>query len=277
MNTIKLNNGVEMPILGFGTFLNNGDDCERSVFAAIQSGYRLIDTAQAYGNEEQVGKGIQASGIDRKELFLVTKVNFPSYHQAYDVVMDSLRKLQTEYLDLVLLHWPFGDVYAAWRDLERLYEEGKIRAIGISNFEPDRIIDLIHFNKIIPAVNQIETHIFCQRKTEHQWMEKYQVAHMAYAPLGQGRANEMFALPQVQELAKKYGKTPAQILLCFLTQQDVIVIPKSIHEDRIRENIDIFDFELTEAEQNALKALDKATAMIGNPEKPEMVEMAMTW
>ena len=190
--------------------------------------------------------------------------------------MDSLRKLQTEYLDLVLLHWPFGDVYAAWRALERLYEEGKVRAIGISNFEPDRIIDLIHFNKIVPVVNQIETHIFCQRKMEHQWMEKYQVAHMAYAPLGQGRAKEMFALPRVQELAKKYGKTPAQTLLRFLTQQDVIVIPKSIHEDRIRENINIFDFALTEEEQSALKELDKATAMIGNPEKPEMVEMAMT-
>jgi len=266
-----------MPILGFGTFLNNGDDCVRSVSAAIGAGYRLIDTAEAYGNEEQVGSGIQASGIDRRELFIVTKVNFKSYENARQVVMNSLKKLRTEYLDLVLLHWPFGNYYAAWRELERLYGEGVIRAIGISNFDPDRMIDLISFNKVVPAVNQIETHIFCQRQKEHRWMEKYHLQHMAYAPLGQGHANEMFALPEVRTLAEKYGKTLAQILLRFLTQQDVIVIPKSVHEERIRENISIFDFELSAAELETLRQLDKASPMIGDPENPEKVEFAMTW
>ena len=277
MEMIRLNNGVEMPMLGLGTFLTSGDDCAHSVCTAIQAGYRLIDTAEAYGNEAQVGVGIQQSGIDRKELFLVTKVNFKSYENTRETVMASLKNLQTDYLDLVLLHWPFGNYYAAWRELEQLYAEGKIRAIGISNFDPDRMIDLLSFNKVVPAVNQIETHIFCQRQAEHRWLEKYQVQHMAYAPLGQGRANEMFTLPEVEALAEKYGKSPTQILLRFLTQQNVIVIPKSIHAERIEENIGIFDFSLTDAEQESLRQLDTAAPMIGDPENPEKVEIAMTW
>lgn len=277
MMEIKLNNGVEMPILGLGTFLNNGTDCEQSVCTAIQNGYRLIDTAEAYGNEEQVGNGIKQSGIDRKELFIVTKVNFKSYENTRETVLASLEKLGTDYLDLVLLHWPFGNYYKAWRELEALYAEGKIRAIGVSNFEPDRLIDLIHFNKVVPAVNQIETNLHCQRKAEHDWMKKYNVQHMSYAPLGQGGRSEMFTQPEVVALAKKYSKTPAQIMLRFLTQQDVIVIPKSIHEERIKENFDIFDFALTEEELEMLRAADEATAKIGNPEQPEKVEFAMTW
>jgi 2,5-diketo-D-gluconate reductase A len=277
MIKIKLNNGVEMPILGFGTFLNNGTDCEQSVCTAIQNGYRLIDTAEAYGNEEQVGNGIKQSGIDRKELFIVTKVNFKSYENTRETVLASLEKLGTDYLDLVLLHWPFGNYYKAWRELEALYAEGKIRAIGVSNFEPDRLIDLIHFNKVVPAVNQIETNLHCQRKTEHEWMKKYNVQHMSYAPLGQGGRSEMFTQPEVVALAEKYSKTPAQIMLRFLTQQDVIVIPKSIHEERIKENFDIFDFTLTAEELETLRAVDTATAKIGNPGQPEMVEFAMTW
>lgn len=277
MIKIKLNNGVEMPILGFGTFLNNGTDCEQSVCTAIQNGYRLIDTAEAYGNEEQVGNGIKQSGIDRKELFIATKVNFKSYENTRETVLASIKKLGTDYLDLVLLHWPFGNYYKAWRELEELYAEGKIRAIGVSNFEPDRLVDLIHFNEVVPAVNQIETNLHCQRKSEHDWMKKYNVQHMSYAPLGQGGRSEMFTQPEVVALAEKYSKTPAQIMLRFLTQQDVIVIPKSIHEERIKENFDIFDFTLTEEELKALGAADKATAKIGNPEQPEMVEFAMTW
>lgn len=277
MKNVMLNNGVEMPTLGFGTFLNNGTDCEQSVCTAIQNGYRLIDTAEAYGNEEQVGNGIKQSGIDRKELFIVTKVNFKSYENTRETVLASLEKLGTDYLDLVLLHWPFGNYYKAWRELEALYAEGKIRAIGVSNFEPDRLIDLIHFNKVVPAVNQIETNLYCQRKVEHDWMKKYNVQHMSYAPLGQGGRSEMFTQPEVMALAEKYGKTPAQIMLRFLTQQDVIVIPKSIQEERIKENFDIFDFTLTEDELEILKAADTATAKIGNPEQPEMVEIAMTW
>lgn len=264
-------------MLGFGTFMNTGNDCERSVAEAIQNGYRLIDTAEAYGNEEQVGSGIKASGIDRKELFIVTKVNFKSYEHTRETVENSLRMLKTDYLDLVLLHWPFANYYKAWRELEKLYSEEKIRAVGVSNFEPDRLVDLIAYNKVKPAVNQIETHLYCQRRAEHKWESKYGVAHMGYAPLGQGHANEMFAEPLVQELAAKYGKTSAQILLRRLIQDGVTVIPKSVHPERIKENIDIFDFELTAEEMSALRSLDKASAMIGNSEKPELVEMSMKW
>lgn len=277
MEYVKLNNDVEMPRLGFGTFQMNGEECERSVLLALMAGYRLIDTAQAYGNEEAVGNAVMKSGIDRKELFITTKVNFKSYENTRTAVETSLRSLQTDYLDLVLLHWPFGNVYAAWRELEALYAEGKLRAIGVSNFEPDRLVDMIAYNKIKPAVNQIETHLYCQRQTEHLWENKYGVAHTAYAPLGQGRANEMFAEPMVQELAEKYQKTPAQILLRRTIQDETVVIPKSVHEERIAENIAVFDFSLTEEEMTALRRLDKAAPMIGNPEKPELVEMAMQW
>ena len=277
MEYIELNNGIKMPMLGFGTFLNNGDECEKSVCIAIKNGYRLIDTAEAYGNEEQVGNGIKASGIDRKELFIVTKVNFRSYENARETVLSSLEKLGTDYLDLVLLHWPFGNYYKAWRELEELYNEGKVKAIGVSNFEPDRLIDLIEFNKIKPTINQIETHLYCQRINEHKWEDKYGIAHMAYAPLGQGHANEMFEENVVKTLAEKYGKTPAQILLRYNIQNGVVVIPKSVHENRIKENIDVFDFSLSEDEMNSLKSLDKANPMIGNPENPEKTEFAMTW
>lgn len=277
MEYIELNNGVKMPMLGFGTFLNNGNECEKTVCEAIKVGYRLIDTAEAYGNEEQVGNGIKASGIDRSELFIVTKVNFRSYENARETVLSSLKNLKTDYLDIVLLHWPFGNYYKAWRELEKLYDEGIIRAIGVSNFEPDRFIDLIEFNKITPAINQIETHLYCQRTAEHKWENKYGIAHMAYAPLGQGRANEMFSESAVEALAKKYGKTPAQILLRFNIQNGVVVIPKSVHTDRIKENIDVFDFSLSEDEMTALRLLDKASPMIGNPETPELTESAMKW
>lgn len=277
MEFMKLNNGVKMPMLGFGTFLNQGDTCAQTVCAAIKAGYRLIDTAEAYGNEEQVGKGMKASGIDRRELFLTTKVNFRSYEKTEETVLSSLKKLNTDYLDMVLLHWPFGNYYAAWRELEKLYAEGKIRAIGVSNFEPDRLIDLIAFNAVKPAVNQIETHLYCQRTREHEWERKYGVAQMAYAPLGQGHAKKMFAEKAVKTLAEKYNKTPAQILLRYTIQNGAAVIPKSVHEDRIRENIDVFDFSLTQEERSSLQLLDKATPMIGNPEQPEFTESAMKW
>ena len=272
-----LNNGIQIPMLGFGTFKASGEECEASVLAAIRAGYRLIDTAEAYNNEEYVGNAIVKSGVPREELFITTKVNFRSYENARAIVEQSLAKLQVEYLDLVLLHWPFGNYYAGWRQLEELYEEGKIRAIGVSNFNPDRLIDLLSFNKVVTVLNQIETHLYCQRKNEHVWEDKYEVAHQAYAPLGQGKANKMFEEEAVQQLAVKYGKTPAQILLRFLVQSDVVVIPKSVHEARIQENIDIFDFELTAEEVAVLAALDQAAPMTGTPEKPEKVERAMTW
>lgn len=191
--------------------------------------------------------------------------------------MESMKKLGVTYLDMVLLHWPFGNTYAAWRDLEVLYEEGIIRAIGISNFNPDRMIDFIKFNKVAPALNQIETHLFSQRAEENKWLKKYNVAHQAYAPLGQGRANEMFRTQAVQNAAAAHSKTPAQIALRFLVQSGISVIPKSVHTERVQENINIFDFELTEKEMAELRTLDTGKPMIGNAQNPELVEFAMTW
>lgn len=277
MNTITLNNNIQMPMLGFGTFLMGGTECEESVLTALRSGYRMIDTAEAYGNEEAVGNAIVKSGVPREELFLVTKVNFRSYENTRATVEASLEKLKTNYLDLVLLHWPFGNYYAAWHELEKMYQEGKIRTIGVSNFDPDRLIDLIEFNQVTPAVNQIETHLLCQRRTEHEWLEKYHVQHMAYAPLGQGRKNEMFENPTLVEIAKAHKKTTAQVALRFLMQSGVVVIPKSVHEGRIKENYDVFDFELTADEMAGLVKMDTAIPMIGNPEDPTMVEAAMKW
>ncbi len=277
MEYLTLQNGVQMPLVGFGTFMLSGETCVKAVAEAIQSGYRMIDTAEAYGNEKEVGAGIRASGIDRRELFLVTKVNFKSYEHAEQTVMQSLENLGTDYLDLLLLHWPFANYYGAWRALEKLYEAGKVRAIGVSNFEPDQLLDLIAYNKVAPAVDQIETNLYCQRSAERGWMDKKQVAHMAYAPLGQGNRNEMFREPAVLALAEKYGKTPAQILLRFLTQKGIAVIPRSTQPEHIRENFALFDFKLTADELVQLSALDKKEPLIGKPETPELVEFSLTW
>lgn len=277
MEYLKLNNGITMPALGLGTFMLAGEICEKAVAAAIQEGYRMIDTAEAYGNEAAVGNGIAKSGIDRKELFLVTKVNYKSYENVRETVEQSLKNLQTDYTDLLLLHWPFANYYNAWRELEKLYQEGKIRAIGVSNFEPAQLVDLIAYNKVVPAVDQIETNLYCQRSAERTWLDKNKVAHMAYAPLGQGNRNEMFTEPEVIALAEKYHKKPSQILLRFLTQKGIIVIPRSTKPEHIRENFDIFDFSLTDDEIKKLTELDQKTAMIGNPNNPELVEMSLTW
>lgn len=277
MKYLKLNNGITMPALGFGTFMLAGEICEEAVATAIQEGYRMIDTAEAYGNEAAVGNGIAKSGIDRKELFLVTKVNYKSYENVRETVEQSLKNLQTDYIDLLLLHWPFANYYNAWRELEKLYEEGKIRAIGVSNFEPAQLVDLIAYNKVVPAVDQIETNLYCQRSAQRTWLDKKNVAHMAYAPLGQGNRNEMFTEPKVVALAKKYNKKPSQILLRFLTQKGIIVIPRSTRPEHIRENFDIFDFSLTDGEMAQLTELDQKTAMIGNPNNPNLVEMSLTW
>lgn len=277
MEYLTLNNGVRMPLVGFGTFLLGGETCKNAVAAAIETGYRMLDTAEAYGNEKEVGEGIKQSGIDRRELFVVTKVNFKSYENAEQTVMQSLANLQTDYIDLLLLHWPFANYYAAWRALEKLYAAGTVRAIGVSNFESDQLLDLIAYNKVVPAANQIETNLYCQRSTERGWMDKKQVAHMAYAPLGQGSRNEMFEEPAVLALAEKYGKTPAQVLLRFLTQKGVAVIPRSTQPQHIKENFDLFDFALSETEMTQLAALDKKEPLIGRPETPELVEFSLTW
>lgn len=277
MEYLTLNNGVQMPLVGFGTFMLNGETCSSAVAEAIKSGYRLIDTAEAYGNEKDVGAGIQRSGIDRRELFLVTKVNFKSYEHTEETFMQSLANLQTDYIDLLLLHWPFANYYAAWRTLEKLYAEGRVRAIGVSNFEPDRLLDLIAYNEVIPAVNQIETNLYCQRCSERNWMDKKQVAHMAYAPLGQGSRNEMYREPAVLTIADKHSKSPAQVMLRFLTQKGVAVIPRSTKPEHIRENFNLFDFALTADEMAQLSALDWKEPLIGRPESPELVEFSLTW
>ena len=277
MEYLILSNGVQMPLVGFGTFMLGGETCASAVAAAIQSGCRMLDTAEAYGNEKEVGEGIKRSGIDRKELFLITKVNFKSYEHAEQTVMQSLNSLQTDYIDLLLLHWPFANYYAAWRVLEKLYADGKVRSIGVSNFEPDQLLDLIAYNKVVPEVNQIETNLYCQRSIERGWMDKKQVAHMAYAPLGQGNRNEMFEERAVLALAEKYGKTPAQILLRFLTQKGIAVIPRSTRPEHIRENLALFDFALTSEEMAQLSALDRKEPLIGKPETPEMVAFSLTW
>lgn len=280
MRTVQLNNGVEMPMVGLGTFkISNHAVCEKSVREAIAAGYRLIDTAQAYGNEEAVGRAVRESGVPREELFITTKLWFRNFEpeHARESVLESMRKLRLDYLDLVLIHWPFGNYYAGYRALEKLYEEGLLRAIGVSNFNPDRLIDLAEFHSIVPQVNQIETHLFCQRREHHEWMQKYGVCHQAYAPLGQGKANEMFTLPEVQTIAVAHGKTPAQILLRFLLESDVAIIPKSIHPDRIRENINLFDFDFTQSELELLRGLDRNAIIGGKPEDPLRAAAAMTW
>ena len=268
---------LDMPALGFGTFQARGEVCEKAVACALSEGYRLIDTAAAYGNEEAVGAAIKRSDVPRSDILVTTKVNFSSYENARASVEKSLRLLGTDYLDLVLLHWPFGNYYAAWRVLEEMKKEGKIREIGVSNFDPDRLIDLSHFNSEVPVINQTETHLYCQRLREHGYESSLGVAHEAYAPLGQSRANEMFDEPAVRAVAERAGKTPAQVLLRFLVDSDVIAIPKSAHAERIRENIDIFDFSLTGDELASLRALDKASPMIGRAEDPEFAKTAVTW
>ena len=280
MEMVKLNNGVEMPMVGYGTYqITEAEQCRQSVAKAIDVGYRLIDTAQAYGNEEYVGAGIKKSGVPRQDIFLATKVWFRSYEEeaCRASLQESMKKLQTDYLDLVLLHWPFGNTYAAWRVLEEFYLAGKIRAIGVSNYTPSQLIDLIHFNKVVPAVNQIETNLVCQQREMREWVDKYQIVHQAYAPLGQGRAKEMFEHPALQEIAKAHGKTVYQTALRFLVQDRVAVIPKSVHESRMRENLDVMDFELTEEEMTMLRGMDENRPLIGSAQDPAIAAFAMTW
>ena len=269
MEYITLNNGMNLPAMGFGTYKMNGVECENAVAAAIQAGCRLIDTAEAYGNEADVGRGIAKSGVPRDQLILLTKVDYRSYDNAAGAVKNSLKNLGTDYLDMVLLHWPFGNYYAAWRTLETLCKQGVIRTIGVSNFNPDRLVDLIAFNEIIPAVNQIEAHLLCQRRDQLPWLEKYGVKPMAYAPLGRAKLLEE---PVLIEIAEAHGKTAAQTALRYLTQRGMSVIPKSSHEERIRQNFDVFGFTLTEAEMDRLLALDTGAPMIGNPESPARAE-----
>lgn len=273
MLTVTLNNGVKMPQLGFGVYQVTKEDCERCVLDALKTGYRLIDTAQSYFNEEEVGNAIVKSGVSREEIFLTTKVwiEHYGYDETRKSVLDSLKKLKTDYLDLCLLHQPFSDVYGAYRALEDLYDEGKIRAIGISNFYPDRMVDLASFARIKPAVNQIEIHPHYQRSSDISWHEKYNVKAEAWAPFGEGRG-DMFTLPELKEIAAAHEKTVAQVILRWHLQRGIIVIPKSTHRERIEENFNVFDFELTDDEMKKIAALDENKSAFFSHRDPAMVE-----
>ena len=273
MEYVTLANGVKMPVLGYGVYQVTQDGCERCVLDALKVGYRSIDTAQSYFNEEQVGSAMEKSGVPREDIFLTTKVwlEHYGYKQTKDSVLESMGKLRTDYLDLVLLHQPFSDTYGAWRALEELYDEGKLRAIGISNFYADRMVDFASFNRIKPMVNQVETHIFDQQKNAKQWADKYGIQLEAWAPFGEGRGGT-FENPVIGEIAAKYGKTPAQVMLRWNIQRGVVVIPKSTHVERMKENFDVFDFTLSGEDMEAISVLDKAESAFFSHQDPAMVE-----
>ncbi|MDO5759688.1 MAG: aldo/keto reductase [Bacteroidota bacterium] len=278
MIKVTLNNGIEMPQIGLGTFqTTNPKECRRSVLDALEIGYRLIDTAQGYGNEQFIGEALAESSVPRKDIFLVTKVWMGNYENAYESVLQSMERLHTDYLDLVLLHWPFGDVYKAWRDLEGLYHEGKARAIGVSNFNAGRLIDLINYNEVVPSVNQIETNIYSQQEKNREWMDKYGVQHMGYAPFGQGHINEVYDNPQLKAIAEAHHKTTRQVVLRFQLQIGCVVIPKSVHKQRLEENFNIFDFELSPQEMQTIASMNREQPLIGNPENPALVESSRKW
>lgn len=268
-----LSNGVKMPQLGYGVYQVTKEECERCVLDALKAGYRLIDTAQSYFNEEKVGSAIKKSGISREEIFLTTKVwiEHYGYENARNSVLESMKKLQTEYLDLVLLHQPFGDAYGAWRALEDLYEEGKIRAIGISNFYVDRMVEFVNFNRIKPMINQMEVHIFNQQKQLKEYADKYDVQLEAWAPFGEGRRNT-FNNEVIKAIGDQHGKTAAQVMLRWNIQRGVVVIPKSTHYERMVENFNVFDFTLTDEEMNTIAGLDTATSSFFSHQDPAMVE-----
>ena len=272
--TVTLNNGVEMPMLGYGVYQVSNAECERCVLDAISVGYRAIDTAQSYGNEEAVGSAVQRCGVPRDELFLTTKVwiSNAGYEAAKDSIDRSLQKLRTDYIDLLLIHQPFGDYYGTYRAMEEAYKAGKLRAIGVSNFYPDRLIDLCQFVEVTPAVNQVETHVFQQQKTAHEYMEKYGVQHESWGPFAEGR-KDFFSNPVLTEIGRKYGKSSAQTALRFLLQSNVVVIPKSTHKERMVQNIDVFDFTLSEADMEAIRKLDEGESLFFSHYDPATVEM----
>lgn len=274
MQKVRLNNGVEMPILGFGVFqVTDLEECERSVFDALQTGYRLIDTAASYMNEEAVGKAIKSSGIPREDLFITTKLWIQSngYEGTKKAFENSLKRLDLDYLDLYLMHQPYGDVYGEWRAMQDLYKEGRIRAIGISNFYPDRVIDLILHNEIIPAVNQIETHPFHQQTDEQKFLQENGVQIESWGPFAEGR-NNIFQNELLLTIGKKYNKSIAQVILRWLTQRGVVAIPKSVRKERMEENFNIFDFGLSVEDMEAIKTLDTRTSSFFDHRDPAMVK-----
>ena len=274
MEYVTLNNGVKMPKLGYGVYQVKNEACEQCVLDAISVGYRAIDTAQSYGNEEVVGSAVAKCGVPRNELFLTTKVwiSNAGYEMAKASIDKSLRRLQTDYIDLLLIHQPFGDYYGTYRAMEEAYRAGKLRAIGVSNFYPDRLIDLCQFVEVTPTVNQVETHVFQQQKAAHEYMKKYGVQHESWGPFAEGRKG-FFTNPLLTEIGRKYGKSPAQTALRFLLQSDVVVIPKSTHQERMEQNLNVFDFVLNEADMEAIRQLDTGESLFFSHYDLATVEM----
>jgi len=274
MENVVLNNGIEMPILGFGVYqVTDASECETSVINAISSGYRLIDTASAYGNEQAVGKAIKKSGVPRDELFITTKIWVAdvSYEKAKKALEKSLKNLDLDYLDLYLIHQPFGDVHDAWRAMEELYKGGKIRAIGISNFQPDRVMDMIIFNEVVPAVNQIETHPFNQHIETQKFLIENRVQIESWGPFAEGR-NNIFKNKLLASIATKYDKSIAQVILRWLTQRGVVVIPKLVRKERIIENFNIFDYILSTEDMEAISTLDTGKSLFFDHRDPAIVK-----
>lgn len=273
MEYITLSNGVKMPQLGYGVYQVTKDECERCVLDALEVGYRSIDTAQSYFNEEEVGAAIKKSGIDRKEIFLTSKVWIEhfGYEECKRSVLESMEKLRTDYLDLMLLHQPFGDTYGAWRALEELYDAGKLKAIGISNHYVDRMVEFANFTRIRPMVNQMEVHPLNQQQELKKWADKYDIRLEAWAPFGEGR-NGLFENEVLKQIGEKYGKTTAQVMLRWHIQRGVIVIPKSVHKERMIENFNVFDFTLSEEDMKKIAQLDTATSAFFSHQNPAMIE-----
>ena len=276
---IKLANGVEMPQEGFGVYqVPDFDQCKQAVLDALKAGYRHIDTAQAYGNEEAVGAAIKESGVDRHDIFITTKVWLNAFGDgtAEASIQESMKKLGTDYLDLVLLHQPFGDYYGAYRDLEKMYKAGTLRAIGVSNFYPRVYVDLALHADVKPLVNQVETHVFDQERGLRPWLKKYGAAIESWGPLAEGQ-NGLFTDPTLTKIGQNYGKTPAQVALRFLAQDGVIIIPKSVHADRMAENLDIWDFQLSDDEMATIKKMDTAKSIFIDHTTPEAAEQFYSW
>ncbi len=278
METVKLHNGVEMPILGYGVYQVTPEECERCVADALSVGYRSLDTAQAYFNEQNVGDAIRKSGIPRSEIFLTTKVWITNAgeERAARSIDESLRKLQADYVDLLLIHQPFGDYYGTWRAMEAAYKAGKARAIGVSNFYPDRFIDLAEHVEIKPMINQVETHVFNQQRKAQEIMERYGTRIMSWGPFAEGR-NNLFTNPVLVNIGEKYGKSSAQVALRYLIQRGVIVIPKSTHIERMRQNMEVFDFALADDDMAAIAALDSGKSLFFSHYDPEFVNYLLTF